>query len=400
MSSPLTPPDASEAALVLRAPDAPAIVQAEEAPGMVPVPVERQQEIARQARDFVADVSSLDPRTPEFTEKIEGISSLAGTEMVQSSGYSTRMLDRSSTSVAGAKRSGNSAQIAVANTLGDLRSTVEDLTPNDADLGVGRKILGFIPGGNKLAKYFQKYESAQTQLDAIIKSLMAGQDELLKDNASLAGEKVQLWETMQSLSEYAIFAKALDGATVEKIDASRAAGRIDEAQKLEADVLYPIRQRHQDILTQLAVSVQGYLAMDLIRKNNLELIKGVDRARTTTIAALRTAVIVAQALANQKMVLDQIDAINTTTNNMILKTSEMLKDQTVRIHEQASSSGVSVETLQKAFDNVFATMDAIDTFRATAAKNMEGTVSALEVGLQKAKPYLERSQQGEQRELR
>ena len=85
---------------------------------------------------------------------------------------------------------------------------------------------------------------------------------------------------------------------------------------------------------------------------------------------------------------------------MILKTSEMLKDQTVRIHEQASNSGVSVETLQKAFDNVFATMDAIDTFRASAAKNMEGTVSALETGLQKAKPYLERSKQAEQGQLR
>lgn len=397
MATPLTPPDASEQALVLKAPDAPDIVSADDAPGMVPVPAERQREIAEQARAFVAEVSTLDPRAPEFTSKIEGISALASSEMVQSSGYSTRMLDRSSTSVKGAKRSGNDAQLAVATTLGDLRSTVEDLTPNQADLGVGRKILGLFPGGNKLAKYFQKYESAQTQLDAIIKSLMAGQDELLKDNAALAGEKVQLWETMQALSEYAVFAKALDAATVEKIDASRASGRIEEAQTLEADVLFPVRQRHQDILTQLAVSVQGYLAMDLIRKNNLELIKGVDRARTTTIAALRTAVIVAQALANQKMVLDQIDAINTTTNNMILKTSEMLKDQTVRIHEQASSSGVSVETLQKAFDNVFATMDAIDTFRASAAKNMEGTVFALETGLQKAQPYLERSRQGEQR---
>ena len=394
MSIPLAPPDATGADLVLRAPDAPAIVAPDDAPGMVPVPQERQLEIQRQAREFVAEITAMDPRAPEFTTKVEGITKLAGTEMSQSGDYSARMLQRSSTSVAGAKRTGNSAQIAVATTLGDLRATVEDLTPNQADLGIGRKILGFIPGGNKLAKYFQKYESAQVQLDNIIKSLMSGQDELLKDNASLAGEKVQLWETMQQLSEYAVFAKALDAASVEKIDAARNAGRIDEAQKLESDVLFPIRQRHQDILTQLAVSVQGYLAMDLIRKNNIELIKGVDRARTTTIAALRTAVIVAQALANQKMVLDQIDAINTTTNNMILKTSEMLKDQTVRIHEQASSAGVSVDTLQKAFDNVFATMDAIDTFRATAAKNMEGTVQALEAGLEKSRPYLERSRQG------
>lgn len=395
MTSPLTPPTESETALVLKAPDAPDIVVADEAPGMVPVPAERQSEINRQAKEYIAEIAAFDARSPEFTTKVDGISKLAGNEMTNSAGASSRMLERSSTSVSGAKKSGNSAQAQVAGTLNDLRSTVEDLTPNNADLSVGRKILGFIPGGNKLAKYFQKYESAQTQIDAIIKSLMTGQDELLKDNASLAGEKVKLWETMQSLSEYAVFAKALDGACVEKIDATRASGQIEQAQKLEADVLFPIRQRHQDILTQLAVSVQGYLAMDLIRKNNLELIKGVDRARTTTISALRTAVIVAQALANQKMVLDQIDAINTTTNNMILKTSEMLKDQTVRIHQQASSSGISVETLQKAFDNVFETMDAIDTFRASAAKNMEGTVNALESGLAKAKPYLERSRQSE-----
>ncbi|GAA4683517.1 toxic anion resistance protein [Frondihabitans cladoniiphilus] len=401
MASPLTPPseDDQAAALVLRAPDAPEVVEVDDAPGMVPVPAERQVEIQRQAREFVADLANLDPRSPAFTEKVDGISSIAGKEMTASGGFSSRMLDRSSTSVAGAKRSGNNAQAAVAGTLGQLRSTVEDLTPNQADLGVGRKILGFIPGGNKLAKYFQKYESAQTQLDAIIKSLMSGQDELMKDNASLAAEKVQLWETMQSLSEYATFAKALDAATVEKIDSFKTTGRMEEAQKLEADVLFPVRQRHQDILTQLAVSVQAYLAMDLIRKNNLELIKGVDRARTTTIAALRTAVVVAQALANQKMVLDQIDAINTTTNNMILKTSEMLRDQTTRIQEQASTSGVSVETLQKAFDNVFATMDAIDTFRSTAANNMQGTVTALEQGIQKAKPYLERSRQSEGQEV-
>jgi uncharacterized protein YaaN involved in tellurite resistance len=396
MPGPLAPPeptDPSQDALVLRAADAAEVVTPDDAPGMVPVDAQRQAQIAEQARAFVDEVASLDPRSPAFTEKVDGINAIASTEISRSGGFSSRMLERSQSSVAGAKRSGDGAQVKVATTLGDLRSTVEDLTPNQADLSTGRKILGMIPGGNKLAKYFQRYESAQTQLDKIIKSLMAGQDELRKDNATLADEKVQLWETMQQLSEYAVFAKALDAATVSKIEALRNGGRVDEAQKLEADVLFPVRQRHQDILTQLAVSVQGYLAMDLVRKNNTELIKGVERARTTTIAALRTAVVVAQALANQKMVLDQIDAVNNTTNAMILQTSEMLRDQTTRIHEQATSSGVSVETLQKAFDNVFQTMDAIDSFRSQAAQNMSSTVSALESGIQRAKPYLERARQ-------
>ncbi|WP_065958989.1 toxic anion resistance protein [Curtobacterium sp. UCD-KPL2560] len=394
MPGPLAPPepaDSSEDALVLRPADAAETITPDDAPGMVPVDAERQTQIAAQAREFVDEVAALDPRSPEFGQKIDGINQIAGSDMARSGGFSSRMLERSQSSVAGAKRSGDDAQVRVATTLGDLRSTVEDLTPNQADLSTGRKILGMIPGGNKLAKYFQRYESAQTQLDHIIKSLMAGQDELRKDNATLADEKVQLWETMQQLSEYAVFAKALDQATVTKVESLRNAGKVEAAQQLESDVLFPVRQRHQDILTQLAVSVQGYLAMDLVRKNNTELIKGVERARTTTIAALRTAVVVAQALANQRMVLDQIDAVNNTTNAMILQTSEMLRDQTTRIHQQATNSGVSVETLQKAFDNVFQTMDAIDAFRSEAAQNMASTVSALESGIQRAKPYLERA---------
>ena len=87
----------------------------------------------------------------------------------------------------------------------------------------------------------------------------------------------------------------------------------------------------------MAVTVQGYLALDLVKKNNVELVKGVDRASTTTVAALRTAVTVAQAMTNQKLVLEQISALNTTTAGMIDTTGEMLRTQTGAIHEQAAS---------------------------------------------------------------
>ena len=82
--------------------------------------------------------------------------------------------------------------------------------------------------------------------------------------------------------------------------------------------------------------VQGYLALDLIRKNNLELVKGVERATTTTVSALRTAVIAALALGNQRLVLDQVTALNTTTGNIIESTSQMLRQQTVEIANQAA----------------------------------------------------------------
>nr|MDT0666770.1 toxic anion resistance protein [Micromonospora sp. DSM 115978] len=152
-----------------------------------------------------------------------------------------------------------------------------DLDPAKADLKGARKLLGVVPFGNKITRYFQRYQSAQKQLDAIITALDSGQDELRKDNAAIEQEKANLWAAMGKLTEYATLAKALDGAVTEKIDRMRPSDPA-AAEALTSDALFPIRQRQQDLLTQLAVSVQGYLALDLVRKNNLELIKGVDRA--------------------------------------------------------------------------------------------------------------------------
>ena len=171
----------------------------------------------------------------------------------------------------------------------------------------------------------------------------------------------------------------------------------DKAKTLNQDVLFYVRQKHQDLLTQLAVSIQSYLAIDIIIKNNIELIKGVDRASTTTISALRTAVIVAQALGNQKLVLDQITALNTTTSEMIQRTSEMLKENSAQIQEQAASATIGLEQLQAAFANIYATMDSIDEFKLKALDAMSATIGTLETEVTKSKEYLERVAQQDSR---
>jgi uncharacterized protein YaaN involved in tellurite resistance len=283
----------------------------------------------------------------------------------------------------------------VASTLSDLRLQITELDPNRADLTGIKKVLKWIPGGNKIDSYFAKYQSAQSHLDAIVRALASGKDELGKDNASIEVEKAHMWTLMGKLGEYNELATALDVAVEDQVRILEGQGRTEDANTLRSDALFPIRQRRQDIMTQMAVAVQGYMALDLIRKNNLELMRGVDRAQTTTIAALRTAVIVSQALARQKLVLDQITGLNAATGDLIQRTSEQLKIQGAQINEQAASATVSVEKLQAAFDNVFQTMDAVDTFRAQAVDSMALTVNALQGQIERAQPYLERVRRGE-----
>jgi uncharacterized protein YaaN involved in tellurite resistance len=385
-----TPP--AGGALVLTPPAPVVVVEKEQAAGAVPVDTPRQAELRTRASAFATELAALDTKSPEFTQKIQSITSMGDSDMRAASAMSNRMLERPATAMG---RGGGDAQTRVSNTLVDLRHTITDLDPHRADLTGAKKILKWIPGGNKIDRYFAKYQSAQSHLNAIIKALDSGQDDLRKDNAAIETEKANMWTTMGKLSEYNALATALDEAVEAKVTELEAAGRTDDAGVLRSDALFPIRQRRQDILTQMAVNVQGYMALDLIRKNNLELIRGVDRAQTTTIAALRIAVIVSQALARQKLVLDQISALNTVTSNLIESTSAQLRTQGAAINQQAASASVDLGKLQAAFDNVFATMDAVDTFRAQAVDSMAQTVQALEGQITRAKPYLERVRQGE-----
>jgi uncharacterized protein YaaN involved in tellurite resistance len=389
-------PGAGGGALELAPPAPVPVIPDDQVDSMVPIDEATRTALRARAAGFADELAAQDPRSPAFQDKINDIASMGQREIVASARVSNRMLERPAAALASARGRGpgGDVQARVAGSLVELRQTVTDLDPGKADLKGSRKLLGVVPFGNKIASYFQRYQSAQKQLDGIIRALDSGQDELRKDNAAIEQEKANLWAAMGKLTEYATLAKALDGAVTAKIDQVRLTDPAT-ADALTSDALFPIRQRQQDLLTQLAVSVQGYLALDLVRKNNIELIKGVDRAQTTTVAALRTAVIVAQALSNQKLVLDQINALNATTNNMITSTSEMLRQQSGQLQEQASSSTVSVEALQTAFDNIFATMDAIDSYKAKAVESMATTVAALETQVGRSKSYLERARANE-----
>ncbi len=389
-------PAAPAGGLVLEPPKPVQVVKEEQAAGAIPVDDTKKSELAVRAEAFANELAAMDTKSPEFSQKVASITAMGDKDLRASASVSNRMLDRPAAVVkAGKGGSGGDAQTRVASTLIDLRTTVTDLDPNRADLSGAKKVLKWLPGGDKISRYFQKYESAQSHLNAIIKSLESGQDDLRKDNAAIETEKSNMWTTMGKLSEYNQLASALDNAITEKVAELEAAGRTDDANTLKSDALFAIRQRRQDIMTQMAVSVQGYMALDLVRKNNLELIKGVDRAQTTTVSALRTAVIVSQALARQKLVLDQISALNATTSNLIESTSNQLRIQGAEINQQAASSTIDIQKLQVAFDNVFQTMDAIDTFRSQAVDSMSQTVTALEGQIERAKPYLERTRQGE-----
>jgi uncharacterized protein YaaN involved in tellurite resistance len=386
-----TAPTQTASKLELTAPDPVPAVAPEQAVGLVPVGAEAKSKLEQKVDGFIAELVAQDAASPEFGKRVDQLTNMGRKEIAAAAAMSNRFLDRPVRAMD--KDSG------VGNDLAELRRTVEELDPGrQGKLSSGRKLLGIIPLGNKLKNYFDSYTSAQGHISAILARLASGKDELLMDNAAIDVERQNLWKAMGDLEQMIHISRTLDQRLENKaaeLDATDPA----KARAIRESALFYVRQRSQDLLTQMAVTVQGYLALDLVKKNNVELVKGVDRASTTTVGALRTAVTVAQAMTNQRLVLQQITALNTTTAGIIDSTGKLLREQTGQVHEQAAASTIPLETLQRAFQNIYDTMDNIDSFKLKALDSMKQTVDTLTGEVEKSRGYIARAEGAAQSRL-
>ncbi len=370
--------------LKLTPPDPVPVVTAARAAGLVPVSDDQKTKLEERVEAYISDLIAQDVNSPEFGKRVDQLTNMGRKEIMEAAGQSNRFLDRPIRRMD--EGSGVGADLA------ELRRTVEDLDPSKkGNLMTKEKLFGIIPWGNKLRNYFDGYQSSQTHISSILGRLANGKDELLMDNAAIDVERQNLWAAMGRLEQMIVMSKQLDGKLEEKA-VELALSDPAKAKAIKESALFYVRQRTQDLLTQMAVTVQGYLALDLVKKNNVELVKGVDRASTTTVGALRTAVTVAQAMTNQRLVLSQITALNTTTANIIDSTGNLLRESTATIHEQSVNAVIPLETLSRAFQNIYDTMDAIDTFKWKALDNMKQTSIALEAEVQKSKGYIARAE--------
>jgi uncharacterized protein YaaN involved in tellurite resistance len=246
----------SDADLVLTAPDPVKIIAPERAAGLVPLDDKQRTALEEKVDGYVADLVAQDANSPEFGKRVDQLTDMGRKEIAEAAGQSNRFLDRPVRAM--------DADSSVGTDLAELRRTIEDLDPGKrGDLLGPRKLFGIIPFGGKLRNYFDSYKSAQTHISSILARLASGKDELLKDNAAIDVERRALWGAMGRLEQMIHVAKTLDTRLEETalgLDATDPA----KARAIRESALFYIRQRTTDLLTQMAVTVQGYLALDII----------------------------------------------------------------------------------------------------------------------------------------
>jgi uncharacterized protein YaaN involved in tellurite resistance len=255
--------------------------------------------------------------------------------------------------------------------LGDLQRELRKLDPSRIDF-TGERI--FIKLIDPVRIYFDKYEKADSTIKKIFDTLERGKDGLIYDNETLELEQ----KDMRALTKKLNKEIQLGAKMAEAIEAANARNEDPEKRKfINEEVLLPLRQKIMDMLQMITVNQQAIIAIEIVRRNNKELIRGVERAQVVTISALRTAVMVAGALLKQKNVLDKLDWINDFTNRFIQYNSGMLKEQEKAIQERLGDANISVETLIIAYANVMDTLDDLSAYKQKVQPKIKKEIDQL-----------------------
>lgn len=268
----------------------------------------------------------------------------------------------------------------VAQALTGLRERMQDLDPQAHQLEPRRFdwLLNRLPGvSSRLQRYFRRFENAQEALDGIIGELQAGRDVLYRDNLTLGDDQEALEQTLGELNHQLALGQAIEA----RLQAAIAEQDPEAAERafIEQELGFPLRQRLLDLQQQVAVCQQGILALEVIIRNNRELMRGVERAINVTVAALGVAVTVALALANQRMVLDRVEGLNATTSEMISRTAKTLRAQGVDIQTRAASTMLDMQALEEAFGEVMAAIDDLADYRRQALPALGEQIERLDV---------------------
>jgi len=337
-------------------------------PETIQADVQVDPELAQQADELVARILDTSVTDVDAQHRTRAAIEAMGSQLQREAAHRSQMLKQPVAKLYERSEDGGE----VANALVDLKVKVEELDPGKYDLEPGwlTRLLGRLPGvGTPLKRYFSRYESASTVIDAIIRSLEDGQEQLKRDNVTLVDDQRLMRALTHKLERAVKLGQLIDAGLEDKLQTE--IPQSDQRYKfIQEDLLFPLRQRIQDLQQQLLVNQQSFLTIEMIIRNNKELIRGVNRARNVTVSALQVAVTLALALANQRIVLEKVQALTSTTSDLIAGTAERLKTQGADIHKQASATQIDIDALKRAFEDVRSALDDISRYRQEALPKM------------------------------
>jgi uncharacterized protein YaaN involved in tellurite resistance len=272
----------------------------------------------------------------------------------------------------------------VGNILGDLVIKIKDLHVDNLSSG---NVLGNVPFigqlFNKVRKFITHFEHLNTQIEKIIDELEKARMQLLRDITLLDKLHEKNGEYLHELDMYVAAGKMLcseikDNLIVElKRTAQESKDPLDSQKVQDADqMLDRLEKKVHDLELSRMVSLQTSPQIRLIQNNNQLLVEKIQTSILTTIPLWKNQVVIAVSLFRQEKAMKLQREVTDTTNDLLAKNSEMLKESSLGVARESERGIVEIETLKKV------NADLISTIEETIKIQEEGRSKRLQAEIE------------------
>lgn len=251
----------------------------------------------------------------------------------------------------------------VANIGKTLDSLMKTLDESDPDKLLPENQNFITKALNRTKKEIKKYMghmmSVSAKVDKVSKELEKNQGLLMKD--------VQSLDTLyQHNQAYFKEVSALVEAGQSKIEELRnnelaqlreKAGQTGAQEDVQAvadmeDFINRLDKRVYDLQLSRDVALQSAPQIRMIQNINQSLAENIQSSLMTSIPVWKNQMAIALSLVHQREISESQKRVNDTTNDIILKNSEMLKQNATRTAQENERAVIDVETLSKTQDNI------------------------------------------------
>lgn len=266
---------------------------------------------------------------------------------------------------------------------GEIGTLIDDLLTelgyvdiNDFDeVSPLKKFLMSIPIVKSLfksvEKAMRKYDSIAKNVDDISKKIGAMRLLAVRDNNALQVMFDNNISYGEQIEELIIAGKLKLEEVNNKIDEMNVnADQYDSYEIHDVEMFKNnLERRLTDMLTLRYVIKQSLPQIRTVQFNNLAIADKAQSIISTTIPVWRNQLSIAVALNNQKNSIEAQRKISDTTNKILLKNAEILKNNSIYVAKESERSVVDVETLRETTVKLIDTLNEIQNIHKEASNN-------------------------------
>lgn len=237
-------------------------------------------------------------------------------------------------------------------------------------------------------KLFQKYDVVVNNIDKITNKVKAGRLNSIKDNSSLQTMFDNNVGYIQQMEELIISGQLkFEELSVRLAEME---GRPADFQDYEIadlrDFVSRLDKRLADMKIVRFIMLQSLAQIRVVQNNNTSIAEKAQSIISTTIPVWKNQLTLAVALQRQKANVEMQKKISDTTNTILQKNADMLKQNSIDVARENEKTVVSIDTLKKTTQSLIETLSEVKKIHEEGEKSrrvLDGELKTLESELKK-----------------